>query len=81
MLYQPGPKARAEFRAFTKRGGPVMLEVEPLAFAPLRLISPDGRVSHFPRAMCRLRCADGRGGLGWLEWNLNQPRPEAGAAA
>ena len=22
MLYQPGPKARAEFRAFTKRGGP-----------------------------------------------------------
>ena len=29
MLYQPGPKARAEFRAFTKRGGPVMLEMEP----------------------------------------------------
>jgi thiamine kinase-like enzyme len=49
------------------------LEVEPLAFAPLRLGSPDGRVSHFPRAMCRLRCADGRAGLGWLEWNLNQP--------
>jgi hypothetical protein len=30
MLYQPGPKARAEFRAFAKRGGPVTLEVEPL---------------------------------------------------
>jgi len=30
--------------------------------------------------MCRLRCADGRSGLGWVEWNLNQPRPEAGAA-
>ena len=29
MLYQPGPKARAEFRAFAKRGGPVMLEAEP----------------------------------------------------
>jgi hypothetical protein len=29
MLYQPGPKARAEFRAFTKRGGPVTLEMEP----------------------------------------------------
>lgn len=29
MLYQPGPKARAEFRAFTKRGGPVTLEIEP----------------------------------------------------
>src|SRR5262249_19345070 len=30
MLYQPGPKARAEFRAFTKRGGPEVLEIEPL---------------------------------------------------
>jgi hypothetical protein len=49
------------------------LEVQPLAFAPLRLIAPDGRVSHFPRAMCRLHGADGRGGLGWLEWNRNQP--------
>jgi hypothetical protein len=29
--YQPGPKARAEFRVFTKRGGPVTLEVEPFA--------------------------------------------------
>ncbi len=31
ILYQPGPKARAEYRAFAKRGGPVMLEVEPFA--------------------------------------------------
>jgi hypothetical protein len=29
MLYQPGPKAHAEFRAFTKRGGPTVLEIEP----------------------------------------------------
>jgi hypothetical protein len=28
MFYTPGPKARAEYRAFTGRGGPVMLEVE-----------------------------------------------------
>jgi hypothetical protein len=35
MFYQPGPKARAEFRAFTKRGGPVMLEVEPFITDPL----------------------------------------------
>jgi hypothetical protein len=48
------------------------LEVRPLAFAPLRLQAPDGRVSHFPRAMCELRAADGRRGLGWVEWNLNQ---------
>jgi hypothetical protein len=35
MLYQPGPKARAEFRAFTKRGGPVTLEIEPFTAYPL----------------------------------------------
>ena len=29
MLYQPGPKARAEFRTFTKRGGPTVVEIEP----------------------------------------------------
>lgn len=28
MSYTPGPKARAEFRAFTKKGGPRTLEVE-----------------------------------------------------
>jgi hypothetical protein len=39
MLYQPGPKARAEFRAFTKRGGPVMLEIEPFAADPLPLLA------------------------------------------
>ena len=30
MLYVPGPKARAEYRAFARRGGPTVLEVEPL---------------------------------------------------
>lgn len=34
MLYQPGPKARAEFKTFTKRGGPTVLEVEPLDAPP-----------------------------------------------
>jgi len=29
-LYAPGPKARAEYRAFARRGGPAVLEVEPL---------------------------------------------------
>lgn len=38
MLYQPGPKARAEFRTFTKRGGPVVLEVAPYTDDPLPLI-------------------------------------------
>jgi hypothetical protein len=55
---------------------PLGLEVEvtPLAHAPLQLLASDGRVSHFPRAMCAIRCADGRRGLAWVEWNLNQPR-------
>jgi hypothetical protein len=50
------------------------LDVEPLAFGPLRLVAPDGRVSDFHRAMCRLASSDGRTGLGWVEWNRNQPR-------
>ncbi len=48
------------------------LRIEPLAFGALRLEAPDGRVSHFPRAMCRVTTADGRAGLGWIEWNRNQ---------
>jgi hypothetical protein len=52
--------------------GDLRLAATPLAFAPLRLVAPDGRVSHFPRAMCAVRTADGRSGVGWIEWNLNQ---------
>jgi hypothetical protein len=54
------------------------VEVEPLAHAPLLLVAPDGRVSDFARAMCRIRCADGRSGLAWVEWNLNRPEPPLG---
>jgi len=48
------------------------LHVEPLAFGALRLDSPDGRVSHFPRAMARVSTNDGRVGTGWIEWNRPQ---------
>ena len=41
----------------------------PLAFAPVAMTSPDGRVAHFPRAMCRFTADDGRTGYGWTEWN------------
>jgi hypothetical protein len=41
--------------------------------APVLLTSPDGRVSHFPRAWATVTTADGRTGVGWLEWNRNQP--------
>jgi hypothetical protein len=60
--------------AATIVSGPDELElvVEPLAFGPILLVAPDGRVSHFPRAMCRVSAADGRTGTGWVEWNRNQ---------
>ncbi len=51
---------------------PLSLRIEPLAWGALRLVAPDGRVTHFPRAMCRVHAADGRSGLGWIEWNRNQ---------
>ncbi|HEY3189940.1 MAG TPA: phosphotransferase, partial [Solirubrobacteraceae bacterium] len=49
------------------------LSIEPLAFGPLRLVAPDGRVSSFPRAMCRVEASDGRTGVAWVEWNRNAP--------
>jgi hypothetical protein len=52
--------------------GDVEVEVELLAFGAILLEAPDGRISHFPRAMCRVRATDGRQGLGWVEWNRNQ---------
>ncbi|MFO0949736.1 MAG: hypothetical protein U0835_01010 [Isosphaeraceae bacterium] len=33
--YTPGPRARAEFRAFARRGGPKVVEIEPPSPAPL----------------------------------------------
>jgi hypothetical protein len=43
--------------------------------APVLLTAPDGRTSHFARAWARVSTADGRTGVGWIEWNRNQPRP------
>jgi hypothetical protein len=40
---------------------------------PVSLTSSDGRVSHFPRAWAVINTDDGRTGVGWLEWNRNQP--------
>jgi hypothetical protein len=51
--------------------GELELEVEPIAFGPLLLTAPDGRISQFPRAMCRVRARDGRAGTAWVEWNRN----------
>lgn len=40
--------------------------------APVLLLSPDGRISHFPRAWAAVTTVDGRTGVGWVEWNRNQ---------
>lgn len=49
------------------------MEITPVAFAPVLLEAPDGRVSRFPRAWTTFRLADGRSGHGWTEWNQPQP--------
>jgi len=53
--------------------GDLALQVEPLGWSPVLLTSPDGRDARFPRAMARVRTGDGRGGIGWIEFN--QPPP------
>ncbi|HEX8086453.1 MAG TPA: phosphotransferase [Solirubrobacteraceae bacterium] len=53
--------------------GDLVVECEPLGHGPLRLEADDGRVALFPRAWCRLRAADGREGVGWVEWNEGSP--------
>ena len=57
--------------------GALDLSIEPLAFGPVVLESPDGRLSRFPRAVARFTAADGRTGLGWIEWN--QPEVSEGS--
>jgi hypothetical protein len=51
--------------------GDLALMFEPAAFGPLALEAPDGRVTQFPRAMCRVKAGDGRTGVAWAEWNRN----------
>jgi hypothetical protein len=47
----------------------VAYEAQPVAWSPVLLEAPDGRVSHFARAMTRFTCGDGRTGVGWMEFN------------
>lgn len=53
--------------------GDVVAKAEVRGHAPVLLTSPDGRISQFPRAWATVTTADGRKGVGWLEWNRNQP--------
>ncbi|MET0701506.1 MAG: phosphotransferase [Mycobacterium sp.] len=52
--------------------GDIVATAEIVGHAPVRLTSPDGRISLFPRAWATVSTADGRSGVGWLEWNRNQ---------
>ncbi len=56
----------------TFQPGGLVAEIEVRGNAPVRLVSPDGRVSFFPRSWATVRTDDGRRGIGWIEWNRNQ---------
>ncbi len=53
--------------------GGITADIEVRGQAPVRLVAADGRVSQFPRAWVGVSTADGRGGVGWVEWNRNLP--------
>ncbi len=51
--------------------GDFTADVDVRGQAPVRLVAADGRVSQFPRAWAVISTADGRSGVGWVEWNRN----------
>ncbi len=51
--------------------GDVVASVHVKGNAPVLLPATDGRVSQFPRAWATVTTADGRTGVGWVEWNRN----------
>ena len=53
--------------------GGVTATVDVRGHAPLLLVALDGRTSQFPRVWATVSTADGRTGVGWLEWNRNLP--------
>ena len=53
--------------------GDLTATIDVRGHAPVLLTAPDGRVSHFPRAWATIVTDDGRTGVGWVEWNRNQP--------
>ncbi len=57
----------------TYNPGELVATIDIRGHAPVLLTSPDGRISHFPRAWATVTTADGRTGVGWVEWNRNQP--------
>lgn len=60
----------------TLQPGDIQASIDIQGHAPVLLAAADGRVSQFPRAWAKVRTADGRDGVGWLEWNRNLSSPE-----
>lgn len=53
----------------TTAPGGLELTLDIRGHAPMRLEAADGAVSYFPRAWATVTTADGRTGVGWVEWN------------
>jgi hypothetical protein len=51
------------------------IDAEPLGWAPVLLVDPEGRQSRFPRGMIALADDRGRHGMGWIEFNQPPPPP------
>jgi hypothetical protein len=51
--------------------GEITANVDVRGHAPVLLAAADGRASQFPRAWATISTADGRSGVGWVEWNRN----------
>jgi aminoglycoside phosphotransferase (APT) family kinase protein len=52
----------------------LQLMITPIGDGPLLMTADDGRTTRFLRSSCAFEAADGRRGLGWVEWNHNQGR-------
>jgi hypothetical protein len=68
-----GANGLPQAATLTLNPGDITVSVDIQGHAPVRLVAADGRVSEFSRAWANLSTADGRVGVGWLEWNRNQP--------
>lgn len=55
--------------------GDLVASFEARGQAPVLLRAADGRLSRFPRAWGTVTTADGRTGVGWMEWNRNVTAP------
>jgi Ecdysteroid kinase-like family len=55
--------------------GEIIATVDVRGHAPVGLTAADGPVSQFPRAWVSISTADGRSGVGWMEWNRNLSEP------